>query len=192
MNIATRVPLSVGAIHFIGIGGIGMSGIAEVMHNLGYAVRGSDANDSANVKRLRGFGIPIEIGHSTENLGPAQVVVYSSAVRADNPEIIAAREAGLPIVRRAEMLAELAEFCACADCRKVLIRRQNTKVGLAPLDIYDLGKEIAKHHLQIAVVETHNASDDDVNFLETVAQNRGGPIHFFDDEESAKRWLQVH
>lgn len=113
MKTATRVPLSVGAIHFIGIGGIGMSGIAEVMHNLGYAVQGSDANDSANVKRLRGFGIPVKIGHGSENLGRAQVVVYSSAVKADNPEIIAAREAGLPIVRRAEMLAELMRLKRC-------------------------------------------------------------------------------
>jgi len=113
MKTATRVPLSVGAIHFIGIGGIGMSGIAEVMHNLGYAVQGSDANDSANVKRLRGFGIPVKIGHGAENLGPAQVVVYSSAVKSNNPEIIAAREAGLPIVRRAEMLAELMRLKRC-------------------------------------------------------------------------------
>jgi len=107
------VPFSVGPVHFIGIGGIGMSGIAEVMHNLGYAVQGSDANDSANVKRLRGFGISIEIGHRAAHLGQARVVVYSSAVKADNPEIIAAREAGLPIVRRAEMLAELMRLKRC-------------------------------------------------------------------------------
>jgi UDP-N-acetylmuramate--alanine ligase len=113
MTTTTRVPLSVGAIHFIGIGGIGMSGIAEVMHNLGYTVQGSDANDSANVKRLRGFGIEIKIGHSAENLGAAHVVVYSSAVKADNPEMIAARQAGLPIVRRAEMLAELMRLKRC-------------------------------------------------------------------------------
>ena len=113
MNTTTRVPLSVGTIHFIGIGGIGMSGIAEVMHNLGYSVQGSDANDSANVKRLRGFGISITIGHGAENLGAAQVVVYSSAVKADNPELIAARQAGLPIVRRAEMLAELMRLKQC-------------------------------------------------------------------------------
>jgi UDP-N-acetylmuramate--alanine ligase len=113
MSTETRVPFSVGPIHFIGIGGIGMSGIAEVMHNLGYVVQGSDANESANVKRLRGFGISIEIGHRAAHLGEAQVVVYSSAVKADNPEIIAAREAGLPIVRRAEMLAELMRLKRC-------------------------------------------------------------------------------
>ena len=104
---AMRVPLSIGTIHFIGIGGIGMSGIAEVMHNLGYIVQGSDAADGANVKRLRELGIPVTIGHKPENIADAQVVVYSSAVRAENPELAAARAHGLPIVRRAEMLAEL-------------------------------------------------------------------------------------
>ena len=102
-----RVPLSIGTIHFIGIGGIGMSGIAEVMHDLGYRVQGSDASDSGNVKRLRELGIPVTIGHKPENIADAQVVVYSSAVKAENPELAAARGLGLPIVRRAEMLAEL-------------------------------------------------------------------------------------
>ncbi len=113
MSGATRVPLSVGAIHFIGIGGIGMSGIAEVMRNLGYAVQGSDSSDSAIVKRLRDLGIPVEIGHRAENLRAAQVVVYSSAVKSDNPEMVAARADGLPIVRRAEMLAELMRLKRC-------------------------------------------------------------------------------
>jgi UDP-N-acetylmuramate--alanine ligase len=104
---AMRVPLSIGTIHFIGIGGIGMSGIAEVMHDLGYRVRGSDAVESGNVKRLRELGIPVTIGHKPENLSDAQVVVYSSAVKSDNPELATARSLGLPIVRRAEMLGEL-------------------------------------------------------------------------------------
>src|SRR5882672_7077278 len=107
ISAPTRVPISIGAIHFIGIGGIGMSGIAEVMHNLGYRVQGSDLADSANVKRLRSLGIPVSIGQRAENLGESQVVVYSSAVKQDNVEFAAARDAGLPIVRRAEMLAEL-------------------------------------------------------------------------------------
>ena len=102
-----RVPLSIGTVHFIGIGGIGMSGIAEVMHELGYRVQGSDAADSGNVKRLRELGISVTIGHKPDNLSDAQVVVYSSAVKADNPELATARALGLPIVRRAEMLAEL-------------------------------------------------------------------------------------
>jgi UDP-N-acetylmuramate--alanine ligase len=111
--VSMRVPLSLGPIHFIGIGGIGMSGIAEVMHNLGYEVQGSDAADSANVKRLRELGVAVAIGQRAENLGEAQVVVYSTAVKADNPELAAARAAGLPIVRRAEMLAELMRLKRC-------------------------------------------------------------------------------
>ena len=99
--------LEVGIIHFIGIGGIGMSGIAEVLHNLGYKVQGSDIADNANVKRLREKGITVLIGHKAENVGEAGVVVISSAVKRDNPEVVAAREALLPIVRRAEMLGEL-------------------------------------------------------------------------------------
>jgi len=101
------LPLSIGTIHFTGIGGIGMSGIAEVLHNLGYAVQGSDIAESANVKRLRDAGIPVEIGHDSANIGDAQVVVVSSAVRRDNSEIVAARAKLIPVVRRAEMLAEL-------------------------------------------------------------------------------------
>src|ERR1700733_2460460 len=101
------LPLSIGTIHFVGIGGIGMSGIAEVLHNLGYSVQGSDIADSANVKRLRDAGIPVAVDHDAANLGAAQVVVVSSAVKRDNPEIAAAREKLIPVVRRAEMLAEL-------------------------------------------------------------------------------------
>ena len=103
-------PLAVGTIHFIGIGGIGMSGIAEILHNLGYKVQGSDLADNANTKRLRDKGIKTFVGHAAENLGDAGVVVISSAVRRDNPEYIAARTALLPIVRRAEMLGELMRF----------------------------------------------------------------------------------
>ncbi len=103
----SRLSLQIGPLHFIGVGGIGMSGIAEVMHNLGYKIQGSDAAESANVKRLRGQGIKISIGHSAENLGEAAVVVYSSAVKSDNPELAAARARQIPTVKRAEMLAEL-------------------------------------------------------------------------------------
>ena len=101
------LPLDIGVIHFVGIGGIGMSGIAEVMHNLGYRVQGSDQAEGANVIRLRDLGIEAKIGHAAENLGEARVVVISSAVQPDNPEVLAAREAMIPVVRRAEMLAEL-------------------------------------------------------------------------------------
>ncbi|MDE2197771.1 MAG: UDP-N-acetylmuramate--L-alanine ligase [Rhodospirillales bacterium] len=101
------LPLSIGTIHFVGIGGIGMSGIAEVLHTLGYSVQGSDISDNANVKRLRESGIMVAIGHAAGNLGQARVVVTSTAVKADNPEVQAARARLIPVVRRAEMLAEL-------------------------------------------------------------------------------------
>ena len=101
------LPISIGAIHFVGIGGIGMSGIAEVLHTLGYQVQGSDISESANVARLRAAGIPVMIGHEAANLGNAEVLVVSTAVKRDNPEVAAARQRLIPIVRRAEMLAEL-------------------------------------------------------------------------------------
>jgi len=102
-----RMPLSIGTLHFVGIGGIGMSGIAEVLHGLGYTVAGSDIGESANVKRLRDLGISIVIGHDEANVRDAAVLVVSSAIRQDNPELVAARERLIPVVRRAEMLAEL-------------------------------------------------------------------------------------
>ncbi|MHB1303277.1 MAG: UDP-N-acetylmuramate--L-alanine ligase [Acidiphilium sp.] len=101
------MPLSIGTIHFVGIAGIGMSGIAEVLHNLGYSVQGSDIAENANVARLRAAGIPVAIGHDAGNLGSAQVVVVSTAVPRDNPEVQAARAKLIPVVRRAEMLGEL-------------------------------------------------------------------------------------
>src|SRR5688500_17976415 len=95
-------------IHFIGIGGIGMSGIAEVLCNLGFEVSGSDIKKSKNTDRLEELhGVKISEGHAAENVGDAQVVVYSSAVQNDNPEMVIARERGIPVIPRAEMLAEL-------------------------------------------------------------------------------------
>ncbi|OYV35594.1 MAG: UDP-N-acetylmuramate--L-alanine ligase, partial [Rhodospirillales bacterium 20-64-7] len=101
------LPLTIGTIHFVGIGGIGMSGIAEVLYVLGYSVQGSDIAENANVARLRAAGIPVAIGHDAANLRDAQVVVISTAVPRDNPEVVAARSKLIPVVRRAEMLAEL-------------------------------------------------------------------------------------
>lgn len=101
------VPTDIGIVHFVGIGGIGMSGIAEVMHNLGYQVQGSDIADSYVIDGLRQRGIKVMIGHSAENLGEAAVVVTSTAVKKGNPERDAALERRIPLVRRAEMLAEL-------------------------------------------------------------------------------------
>src|SRR5580698_9430369 len=108
-----RLPREIGPIHFVGIGGIGMSGIAEVLCNLGYTVQGSDASESANVVRLREKGIKIAIGHQAENVAGADVVVVSTAIRRDNPELMAARASRIPVVRRAEMLAELMRLKSC-------------------------------------------------------------------------------
>ncbi|MEO8757929.1 MAG: UDP-N-acetylmuramate--L-alanine ligase [Devosia sp.] len=105
-----KMPRNIGPVHFVGIGGIGMSGIAEILHNQGYKVRGSDSAESANVARLRGMGIDVAIGQSADNLRDASVVVISSAIKTGNPELAAARSRGLPVVRRAEMLAEIMRF----------------------------------------------------------------------------------
>jgi len=94
-------------IHFTGIGGIGMSGIAEVLHNQGFTVQGSDAAEGATVAHLRCLGIVVQIGHHADHLAAAEVVVVTSAVDASNPEVIAARDRGIPVIPRAEMLAEL-------------------------------------------------------------------------------------
>ena len=101
------LPLNIGTIHFVGIGGIGMSGIAEILHNLGYTVQGSDISDNANVQRLRNLGIRVFVGHQAANVEDAKVVVISTAVKSDNPEVVAARADMIPVVRRSEMLAEL-------------------------------------------------------------------------------------
>jgi UDP-N-acetylmuramate--alanine ligase len=108
-----RSPQDIGRIHFVGVGGIGMSGIAELMVNLGYLVQGSDIQANANVVRLRTLGVPVAIGHDEANLGEAKVVVVSSAIGVENPEVAAARARFLPVVRRAEMLAELMRLKSC-------------------------------------------------------------------------------
>ncbi len=107
MNPATKLPETVNTIHFIGIGGIGMSGIAEVLLNMGHSVQGSDIASSVLIQRLEGLGAKVFLGQSADNLGDSSVVVVSSAISHDNPELVRAREIGLPVVRRAEMLAEL-------------------------------------------------------------------------------------
>src|SRR6202041_1701617 len=107
------LPREIGPIPFVGIGGIGMSGIAEVLCNLGYTVQGSDASESANVTRLRDKGIAITVGHKAENVAGADVLVVSTAIKRDNPELMAARAQRIPVVRRAEMLAELMRLKSC-------------------------------------------------------------------------------
>ena len=133
-----KLPRNVGPIHFVGIGGIGMSGIAEVMRTLGYEVQGSDISDNANVARLRKAGIKVAIGHAKENFGEAQVVVISSAVKKDNPELMEARARFLPVVRRAEMLAELMRFKSCVAVGGTHGKTTTTSMVAALLDAGEL------------------------------------------------------
>jgi UDP-N-acetylmuramate--alanine ligase len=129
-----KLPRDIGPVHFVGIGGIGMSGIAEVLANLGYTVTGSDVSDSANVKRLRDMGLKIAIGHKAENLDGADVVVVSSAIKRDNPELVAARAKRLPVVRRAEMLAELMRLKSCVAVAGTHGKTTTTSIVAALLD----------------------------------------------------------
>src|SRR6201993_2872665 len=127
-----------GPIHFVGIGGIGMSGIAEVLANLGYKVTGSDVADSANVKRLRDKGIKVAIGHRAENVEGADVLVVASAIKRDNPELVAARAQRRPVVRRAEMLAELMRLKSCVAIAGTHGKTTTTSMVAALLDAGDL------------------------------------------------------
>ena len=129
-----KLPRDIGPIHFVGIGGIGMSGIAEVLANLGYVVRGSDVAESANVHRLREHAIAVSIGHAAENVEGAAVVVISSAIKRDNPELVAARARRLPVVRRAEMLAELMRLKTCIAIAGTHGKTTTTSLVAALLD----------------------------------------------------------
>ncbi|MDU3127499.1 MAG: UDP-N-acetylmuramate--L-alanine ligase, partial [Bradyrhizobium sp.] len=120
--------------HFVGIGGIGMSGIAEVLCNLGYTVQGSDASDNANVARLREKGITVSVGHKAENVAGADVVVVSTAIKRDNPELMAARAQRIPVVRRAEMLAELMRLKSCVAIAGTHGKTTTTSMVAALLD----------------------------------------------------------
>jgi UDP-N-acetylmuramate--alanine ligase len=129
-----KLPRNIGPVHFVGIGGIGMSGIAEVMVNLGYVVQGSDQAEGANVKRLREKGVAIAVGHAAANLGDAEVVVISSAIKPDNPELLAARAQRRPVVRRAEMLAELMRLKSCVAIAGTHGKTTTTSMVAALLD----------------------------------------------------------
>src|SRR6202453_219713 len=133
-----RLPREIGPIHFVGIGGIGMSGIAEVLCNLGYTVQGSDASEGANVVRLREKGIKVSIGHQAENVTGADVVVVSTAIKRDNPELMAARASRIPVVRRAEMLAELMRLKSCVAIAGTHGKTTTTSMVAALLDAGDL------------------------------------------------------
>ena len=129
-----KLPRDIGPVHFVGIGGIGMSGIAEVLTNLGYTVTGSDVAEGANVKRLRDKGLKVAIGHRAENIDGADVVVVSSAIKRDNPELVAARAKRLPVVRRAEMLAELMRLKSCVAIAGTHGKTTTTSMVAALLD----------------------------------------------------------
>ncbi len=129
-----KLPHDIGPVHFVGIGGIGMSGIAEVMVNLGYTVQGSDQAENANVKRLRDKGVRVAIGHAAVNLTGVRVVVVSSAIKPDNPELVAARAQRLPVVRRAEMLAELMRLKSCIAIAGTHGKTTTTSMVAALLD----------------------------------------------------------
>src|SRR5207249_2101662 len=132
-----RLPREIGPIHFVGIGGIGMSGIAEVLSNLGYTVQGSDASESANVARLREKGVKISLGHKAENVDGADVVVVSTAIKRDNPELMAARAKRVPVVRRAEMLAELMRLKSCVAIAGTHGKTTTTSLVAALLEDFD-------------------------------------------------------
>jgi UDP-N-acetylmuramate--alanine ligase len=129
-----KLPRDIGPIHFVGIGGIGMSGIAEVLANLGYTVTGSDVAEGANVKRLREKGVKVVVGHAAANIDDADVIVVSSAIRRDNPELVAARAQRLPVVRRAEMLAELMRLKSCVAVAGTHGKTTTTSLVAALLD----------------------------------------------------------
>jgi len=129
-----KLPPEIGPIHFVGIGGIGMSGIAEVLINLGYTVQGSDTSDNANVKRLREKGAKVTVGHDAKLVDGAEVVVVSSAIKRDNPELVAARAKRLPVVRRAEMLAELMRLKSCVAIAGTHGKTTTTSLVAALLD----------------------------------------------------------
>src|SRR5437667_4699178 len=133
-----RLPREIGPIHFVGIGGIGMSGIAEVLINLGYTVQGSDASESGNVARLRDKGIKLGVGHRSENVSGADVLVVSTAIKRDNPELMAARAQRIPVVRRAEMLAELMRLKSCVAISGTHGKTTTTSMVAALLDAGDL------------------------------------------------------
>ena len=105
--ITMQMPVNIGKLHFIGIGGIGMSGIAEILFNLGYEITGSDIKESDTTKRLENMGIKIFIGQNKSNIASAEAIVISTAIKEDNPEYISAQKNDIPIVHRSEMLAEV-------------------------------------------------------------------------------------
>src|SRR5260370_21299588 len=150
------VPFDIGPVHFIGIGSIGMSGIAEIMLRIGYAVQGSDAKASANTERLEKLGAKVFIGHDAAHVDGASAVVYSTAVKADNPEMVAGRERRLPLVRRAGMLAGLIGLQDSVGGGGTPGRHSSTAMGAAPLASrgMDPKRVVHQHHITCSAHST--------------------------------------
>ena len=129
-----EMPLNIGTIHFTGIGGIGMSGIAEVLHNLGYSVQGSDLSENPNVSRLKKRGIKVCVGQKAANIDDASIIVISTAIKPDNPELSAARARMLPVVHRSEMLGELMRLKWSIACAGTHGKTTTTSLVAAMLD----------------------------------------------------------
>ena len=127
-------PVNIGILHFVGIGGIGMSGIAEVMHNFGYKVQGSDISENANVERLRKLGIKVYLGQRNKNLEGAWGIVVSTAIKPDNPEVVAAKAMKMPLIKRSEMLAELMRLKWCISVAGTHGKTTTTTMVSAVLD----------------------------------------------------------
>ena len=127
-------PVNIGILHFVGIGGIGMSGIAEVMHNFGYKVQGSDISENANVERLRKLGIKVYLGQRNKNLEGAWGIVVSTAIKPDNPEVVAAKAMKMPLIKRSEMLAELMRLKWCVSVAGTHGKTTTTTMVSAVLD----------------------------------------------------------
>src|SRR5260370_3890503 len=155
-----RLPREIGPIHFVGIGGIGMSGIAEVLSNVGYTVQGSEASESGNVTRLRDKGIPISVGHKAENVDGADVVVVSTAIKRDNPELMAARAQRIPVVRRAEMLAELMRLKSCVAIAGTHGNTTTTPMVAALLDPGELDPAVSHGSIITASGTNARLGDD--------------------------------
>ena len=133
-----KLPIDIGLIHFVGIGGIGMSGIAETLHNLDYQVQGSDISESPNVARLRNLGLRIFIGQENENVSGASIIVVSTAIKSNNPELVAARKLQIPVVHRAEMLGELMRLKWSIACAGTHGKTTTTSLVASMLDAANL------------------------------------------------------
>ena len=133
-----KLPIDIGLIHFVGIGGIGMSGIAETLHNLDYQVQGSDISESPNVARLRNLGLRIFIGQKNQNISGASIIVVSTAIKSNNPELVAARKLQIPVVHRAEMLGELMRLKWSIACAGTHGKTTTTSLVASMLDAANL------------------------------------------------------